>query len=192
MGLGFYSVAGLAGAVLYVIHQIPVKTVLFLVGGLVEDTTGTGALYRLGGLVRRAPVIAALFTLPALSLAGVPPFSGFLAKLALVQAGLSGEHYLVIAAGLAAGVLTLFSMSKIWAGVFWGVPDDPVPALADPDGPRLGAGTVMTVATAAMVAVTLVIPLYAGPVWQLSERAGEQLLDREGYATAVFGNGEAP
>jgi multicomponent Na+:H+ antiporter subunit D len=186
MGLALYSAAGLAGAVLYVVHQIPVKAVLFLVGGLVEETTGSGALHRLGGMVRRAPVIAVLFILPALSLAGIPPFSGFLAKLALVQAGLTGQQYLVVAAALAAGVFTLFSMSKIWAGVFWGTPDDPVPALVDPDGPPLAARPLMTWATAGMVAVTLVIPAFAGPVWELCERAGEQLLDRQGYATAVF------
>jgi multicomponent Na+:H+ antiporter subunit D len=191
MGLGFYSVAGLSAAVLYVLHQIPVKTVLFLVGGLVEETTGSGALYRLGGLVRRAPVIAVLFVIPALSLAGMPPFSGFLAKLALIQAGMSGEHYAVVAAALLAGVFTLFSMSKIWAGVFWGIPDDPVPVLADAQSPRLRAPVVMTAATAAMVAVSLVIPAFAGTVWELSERAGEQLLDRQGYATAVF-EGSSP
>jgi multicomponent Na+:H+ antiporter subunit D len=186
MGLGFYTAAGLSAAVLYVIHQIPVKTVLFLVGGLIEDTTGTGALRRLGGLVRRAPLIAVLFLLPALSLAGVPPFSGFLAKLSLLQEGLREQHYVVIGASLVAGVLTLFSMSKIWAGVFWGTPDEPLPAWFSGDAPPLRAGRLMTAATTAMVAVTLVVPLFAGTVWDLCSRAGDQLLDRQGYATAVF------
>lgn len=54
-----------------VIHYLPVRTALFLVGGLVEETTGTGAL---GGLIRRIPLVAALFLLAALSLAGLPPF----------------------------------------------------------------------------------------------------------------------
>ena len=191
MGIGLYSVAGLSGAVLYVVHHIPVKTALFLVGGLVEETTGTGALRRLGGLVRRAPFIAVLFIPPALSLSGIPPFSGFLAKLALIQAGMAQAQYLVVAASLAAGVLTLFSMSKIWAGVFWGRPDDPVPALVEVEGPALRAAPLMTVATAAMLGVTLVVPVFAGSVWDLSVRAAEQLLDRQGYAAAVF-EGSSP
>jgi multicomponent Na+:H+ antiporter subunit D len=74
-GLGLYTVAGLAGAILFVVHQIPVKTALFLVSGMVEQTTGTAALRRVGGLIRRMPVAAALFLLAALSLAGLPPFS---------------------------------------------------------------------------------------------------------------------
>ncbi|MCB0996169.1 MAG: Na+/H+ antiporter subunit D [Acidimicrobiales bacterium] len=186
MGLAFYTVAGLAGAVLYVVHHIPVKTVLFLVGGLVENTTGTGALHRLGGLVRRAPVIAVLFAIPALSLAGMPPFSGFLAKLSLVEAGIEAEAYAVVAASLVASLLTIFSMSKIWAGVFWGRPDDPPPALAT-DGPTLRAPWAMTAATAAMVGLTLVVPLFAGTVYDLAERAAVDLLDSTAYVEAVGG-----
>ena len=189
MGLGLYSVAGLAAAVLYVLHTIPVKTVLFLIAGLVEDTTGTGALRRLGGLVRRAPMIAGLFVVAALTLAGLPPFSGFLAKLALVRAGLGAEHYAVVAASLVGSALTLFAMSKIWAGAFWGTPADPVPALVDADGPRLKAAPLMTAATAAMVLATLAIPVFGSALWDLSERAGAQLLDPQGYAAAVFGAG---
>src|SRR5690606_18723293 len=86
MGLGLFTVAGLAGAVIYIVHHIVVKTSLFLVAGLVEQRTGTGHLDELTGLRRLEPVLGVLFLLPALSLAGIPPFSGFVAKLALAQA----------------------------------------------------------------------------------------------------------
>ena len=178
--------AGLTGAVLYVVHHIPVKTALFLVGGLVEDSTGTGQLHRLGGLVRRAPIFAMLFAIPALSLAGMPPFSGFLAKLSVVQAGLAAEQWAVVAASLVASLLTIFSMSKIWAGVFWGDPDDPPPALADPEGPNLSPPRLMVWSTAAMVAVTLVVPIFGMAVFDLSERAAVDLLDRSAYVEAVL------
>ncbi|MGD9798442.1 MAG: proton-conducting transporter membrane subunit, partial [Acidimicrobiia bacterium] len=89
MGLGLFTVAGMAAAVLYIVHHIVVKTTLFLVAGLIEQRTGTAHLDDLDGLRRLEPALAVLFILPALSLAGIPPFSGFVAKLALVQAGLS-------------------------------------------------------------------------------------------------------
>ncbi|MEM8904726.1 MAG: proton-conducting transporter membrane subunit [Actinomycetota bacterium] len=186
MGLAIYTVAGLAAAVLYIAHQIPVKTVLFLVGGLIEHTTGTAALHRLGGLVRRAPVIAALFAISALSLAGIPPLSGFLAKFSVIQAGLDAERWLLVAASLCAGLLTMFSMSKIWVGVFWGEPDDPPPVLADPDGPPLRPPALMVWSTVAMVAVTLVIPVFGMAAYDLSERAAIDLLNRDAYVQAVF------
>ena len=76
MGLGLFTVAGLAGAVYAIVHHIVVKTTLFLVGGLIEHAGGSSRLHRLGGMVATAPVVAVLFLLPALSLAGIPPFSG--------------------------------------------------------------------------------------------------------------------
>src|SRR5690606_3459416 len=82
-----------------------------------------GHLARLSGLVRLEPVLAVLFLLPALSLAGIPPFSGFVAKLALVQAGFDQQQYAVVAMSLAVSLLTLFSMTKIWANGFWGAPE---------------------------------------------------------------------
>ena len=73
MGLGLFTVVGVAAAVFYVIHHIVVKTALFLVAGLVDHRAGSSRLSSVGGLVRSAPVIAALFAVPALSLAGLPP-----------------------------------------------------------------------------------------------------------------------
>ncbi len=187
MGLGLFTVAGLAGAILFIVHQIPVKTSLFLVGGLVEQREGTGVLTRVGGLVRTAPVLAALFALAALSLAGLPPFSGFVAKLALVEAGTGSGAYTIVAVSLVASVLTLLSMTKIWTGVFWGEPDDPVPdhevASISPAGRWL-----TTSATAAAVGLTLAIALAAGTLYEWSSVAAEQLLDPTTYATAVLGS----
>ena len=86
MGLGLFTVAGLAAAVYAIVHHIVVKTTLFLVGGLVEHTGGSSRLNRLGGMVATAPVIAVLYLLPALSLAGIPRSPGFAAKFGLFAA----------------------------------------------------------------------------------------------------------
>jgi multicomponent Na+:H+ antiporter subunit D len=185
-GLGLFTVAGLAGAIFFVFHQIPVKTCLFLVNGLVEYMARTAALHSLGGLLRRAPFVAAMFMLAALSLAGLPPFSGFVGKLALVQAGFRAEAWAVTAVSLLVSLLTLFSMTKIWAGVFWGEPDEP-PPLDYRDQERLQTPALMNVATAALVALTLAIALFAQPIWTLCERAAVELLDpRTSYIQAVL------
>lgn len=187
MGLGFYTVAGLAGAVFFILHQIVVKTVLFLVGGLVEHATGTGRLDRLGGLLHSAPLIAVLFLVSAMSLAGIPPLSGFIAKLALVQAGLGAEQFLIVGVSLAVSFLTMFSMLKVWAGVFWAAPDT-APETNDPIGPRrLRFPRSMVWSTAALVLVTLGFVLAAEPLYHLSERTAFALLDPAPYISAVLG-----
>jgi multicomponent Na+:H+ antiporter subunit D len=185
-GLGLFSVAGVAGAIFFVTHQIVVKTSLFLVGGLVEDAAGTGALHRIGGLQRRAPAIAALFMLAALSLAGIPPFSGFVAKLSLVEAGLELDLYAIVAVSLAASVLTLFSMLKIWGGVFWGEPDEEPPRPLGGPTHRLRSPRLMLGATTAVVGLSLAIAVAAGPIFDLSQRAAASVVDPTTYVDAVL------
>jgi multicomponent Na+:H+ antiporter subunit D len=185
LGLGLFTLSGLAAAVFFVLHQIPVKASLFLVGGLVEHDAGSTKLSKIGGLVRRVPIAAALFLIAALSLAGVPPLSGFVGKLALVSAGLDAREYTIIAVSLVVSVGTLFSMVKIWNGVFWGTAEEPTPAIAA--GEAVHTPALMTAATVALVGLTVAIALAAGPIYALCERAAADLLDPTAYLTAVRG-----
>lgn len=182
MGLGLFTVAGVAGAVLFLVHQIPVKTVMFLAGGLIEDDQGTSTLSRIGGLATSRPVIAVLFALPALSLAGLPPFSGFVAKLALVDAGVASGAWVIVTVSLVGSILTLLSMTKIWLGAFWGETTAPaVPASST------RSVTIMQSAAGIAVAGTIAVAVVAGPLWNVSERIAADLLDRAPYITAVLG-----
>jgi multicomponent Na+:H+ antiporter subunit D len=177
MGLGMFTEVGLAAAILYISHHIIVKTGLFLVGGLVETEYGSGGLDRVGGLLHRRPIVAVLFIPLALSLAGVPPFSGFVAKLALVQEGVAQGRGVIVAVSLAVGMLTLFSMTKIWAAAFWGTPKD--------TSGQSKQG--MVAATAVVVTLSLGVALFAQPIAELSARAAGELVDPAGYVAAVLG-----
>lgn len=183
-GLGLFSVAGIAGAVFFLVHQMPIKTVLFLVGGLIEDDQHHSSLERMGGLAGRKPFLALLFALAALSLAGIPPFSGFVAKLALIDAGIASAEYAVTAVALAVSILTLLSMSKIWIGGFWGTPTRPSP---DSDRRTSASATrIMYGATAALIGVTLFIALSAGSIWDMAESIANDLLDPTVYISEVL------
>jgi len=184
-GMALFTVAGIAAAVFYMVHHIIVKTTLFLVGGLIEETTGTGALNRMGGLVHSSPFLAGLFLLPALSLAGIPPLSGFVAKLSLVQAGLDAGAFLTVGVSLAVSLLTLFSMTKIWAGVFWGKPDLVDETDNSPKSirqlPKLMIGP-----TLGLVVVSLAFVVGAGAIYEIGLRAGEIAADPSVYIEAVL------
>ncbi|MBI1735388.1 MAG: Na+/H+ antiporter subunit D [Candidatus Rokubacteria bacterium] len=180
MGLGLYTPLALAGSVFYIVHHIIVKTNLFLVAGAVHRLRGTYHLEPLGGLYRDHAGLAVLFLIPALSLAGMPPLSGFVAKLSLVRAGLEAERYLIVAVALGTGLLTLVSMTKIWAEAFW----KPGPAAARP-GPALRTPALL-IPMAALAAITLALGLAAEPIFALSTRAAEQLLDPSRYVEAVL------
>ena len=188
-GLALYTLAGVAGAVFYIVHHILVKTTLFLVAGLVERAGGSSRLSAVGGMVRSAPFVAVLFAIPALSLAGLPPFSGFVAKFALLDAGVAAHQWVVVGVALAVSALTLFSMTKIWSGAFWGIPEHPPTNIADPSLRSRGS-LVMIGATGLSAATTLAVTIAAGPLWELSLRAGADLLDPAGYIDAVLGGGQ--
>lgn len=185
-GLGLFTVAGIAGAVFYIVHHIIVKTALFLVTGLVAHRAGSSRLSEVGGLVRDAPVIAVLFAVPALSLAGLPPFSGFLAKFALADAGIASASWVAVGASLAVGLCTLFSMSKIWGGVFWGVPDEQ-PASVPRTEHRLGAPLLMLAPTAVLALASIAVSLFAGELYDVAHRAAVDLTDPSSYVDAVLG-----
>ncbi len=181
MGLGLFTPLALAGSVFYIIHHIIVKTNLFLVSGLAQRFGGSFELKKLGGLYERRPVLAALFLIPAFSLAGMPPLSGFFAKFLLVKAGLDVGAYTIVAISLAVSLLTLYSMTKIWAEAFW----KPAPKAAAPR-PRKPAGAALWAPAISLAALTLAVAVAAGPVFELSRTAAEQLLDPQYYIRAVL------
>ncbi|MGY1671138.1 Na+/H+ antiporter subunit D [Geodermatophilus sp. SYSU D00710] len=127
-GIALGTAAGLAGAVFYVAHHIAIQTTLFLVAGLVERQGGTTSVNRLGGLARRAPLLAALFFVPAMNLAGIPPLSGFIGKLGLLQAGVaegSAPAFTLVAGGVVTSLLTLLAVARVWTRAFWRPPSQP-------------------------------------------------------------------
>jgi multicomponent Na+:H+ antiporter subunit D len=130
VGVALMTPLALAGAVLYIVHHIVVKANLFLVAGAMRQAGGSFALARLGGLWASRPMLGLMFLIPALSLAGIPPLSGFWSKLVVIRSGLEAEAYLLAGAALAVGLLTLYSMIKIWNEAFWKAAPGPAPAPA--------------------------------------------------------------
>lgn len=184
VGLALMTPLAIAGSVLYVIHHIVVKANLFLVAGAMRQLGGSFALKRMGGLWAGWPLLGLAFLVPALSLAGIPPLSGFWGKLAVIRASLEAEAWLLAFVALGVGLLTLYSMIKIWNEAFWKAPPEPLPA----SGPWDMTRRLATFAPIALLCgVTLLIGLWTEPFAAFSLAAAEQLLNREGYIAAVLG-----
>ncbi len=188
LGLGLFSPLALAGAIFYIVHHILVKTCLFFVSGLAWRLRGTYELERLGGFYGTHPGLCAVFAVPALSLAGLPPLSGFFAKLVLVQASLEMGHYMLALVALGVSLLTLYSMSKIWTLAFW------QPAADTPQSPRIAPhrsrGWLLAGAPAVVFAgLSIALGLGAGPFLEVCRQAAGQLLDPQEYIAAVLASG---
>ena len=136
LGIAVGGVDGVSGTIFYVVHHITVQTALFLVVGLVERRAGSTSLLRIGGLARMAPLLALLFFVPAMNLAGIPPFSGFIGKVGLLQATIELDTPLglvLVAGGVVTSLLTLYAVAKTWSIVFWRTPAEAHEALVELD-----------------------------------------------------------
>ena len=181
LGLALATPAAMLGAIFYLFHHIIVKANLFLIAGAARRMTGSEELKQIGGLYAARPLLAVLFLIPALSLAGIPPLSGFWAKFLIVTASLDLQAWLITFAALAVGLLTLYSMSKIWLEAFW---------KPHPDGPDAVMGrvpTAMMIPIAGLAILTICIGLGAGLFVDAALVATEQILDPQAYIEAVLG-----
>jgi multicomponent Na+:H+ antiporter subunit D len=205
LGVSLGTAAGTAAAIYYIVHHIVVQTTLFLAAGLIERVGGSTSITKLGGLLTAAPVIAVLYLVPALNLGGIPPFSGFLGKLALFEASAAQGTplaYLLIGAGALVSLLTLYALVRVWNMAFWRsrsevadydstlldnvseAPNAPV-MQATRTAPRL-----MVTATAGMVVVSLGLTVFAGPLYGIAARAGADLEGPSFYVDTVFPGGD--
>jgi len=186
-GLALFTVSGIAATIFFMVHVMAAKGALFVVSALAHFLRGTSDLKKLGALAETRPALAWLFALPALSLAGLPPFSGFIGKLALIRAGLEAETYLLVAVSLCVSILTLYSMTKIWNEAFWKpVPDSQAGPLVEQ---RLSVRRVLGVAVpgVAMALFSVGLSVFAQPCLEMAHAIAAQLMNPAGYVTAVLG-----
>ena len=196
MGIGIAITAGVAlhsrelavaGSIFFIVHNMVVKCCLFLCGGLMAEHAGDDDLDKIGGLLRRAPWLATLFLIAALSLAGLPPLSGFFGKWILVTQGLSGGFYVVTGLAIATSLLTLLSMLKIWSYGFWSPPSGA--HVSNPQARPHTAGGIAAVAL--LVAVALSMGLGAQAYLNVSIAAAKTVVDARPYVAAVLGEEHA-
>ncbi|MEV7632815.1 Na+/H+ antiporter subunit D [Microbacterium sp. NPDC089318] len=189
-GLAIATEDAIGATVYYIVHHIVVQTTLFLAVGLIERKAGSTSILRVSGLMKAAPLLAVLYFVPAINLGGLPPFSGFIGKVALFEAAASVGTPLMIVlifGGILTSLLTLYALMRAWNLAFWREDDGAAendgrieylgnaPA-ADEQGEKREIPAIMTYATAGMVAVTVALTVFAGPLYALCDRIGTGLL----------------
>lgn len=181
LAIGFYTPVAFAATIFYMVHHIIVKASLFLTTSGVISLLGTDHLKRTGGLWKSHPWLGLSFLFFAFSLAGLPPLSGFWAKLWILMEGLHLGFYFLVAVSLVASVLTLASMLKIWFGAFW----QPLPEGSEVTpggrvpGPLVLALLLMTVVSAGVV-------IGVRPLWEASHLAALELMNPALYIEPVL------
>jgi multicomponent Na+:H+ antiporter subunit D len=181
-GLAIYTPLALAAGIFYVVHNIVVKSALVFAGGIAERVGGSGMLGDVRGIAKTHPWVAAGFFIPAVALAGLPPFSGFWGKLFLIVAGFQVEAWAATTIAVFVSLFTLSSMMKIWTYTFWG----PVQGQRDP---AIGHDRGMLGGTLLLAGLAVAMGIFAAPLLLFCMEASTQLLAVTPYVDAVLGAG---
>ncbi|AQX53378.1 Na+/H+ antiporter subunit D [Priestia flexa] len=178
-GITLTTPAGIEGAIYYLIHDMIIKAALFLLGGAIIAITGTSKLKEMGGLIQRHPQLGWMFFVAVVSLAGIPPLSGFVGKFLLVQGGLESQSYTFVIVLLVSSLMVLYSAMKIFMNCFWRAPK-----LTEEQ--EKGSTKGMLYPSAILLAISIFLGLGAEVVFPYISMAAETLMDPSIYIESVL------
>ncbi|MFD2035337.1 proton-conducting transporter membrane subunit [Belliella marina] len=188
-GLGIYTELAILGAIFYLIHDIIVKTNLFLISGLIFKLKGTLNIEKLGGIYKKYPKYSLLIAIPLFSLVGIPPLSGFWAKLFLIQGGYLEGQYTLVGFILLGSFLTLWVIAKLWSEVFWKEAGDLPKKINVKYFKELKPlkQWAMIIPIVILTIISLYIGLAAEHIIVLSKQISSELMNPSAYIEAVLG-----
>ncbi len=187
-GLGMMTELAITGAIFYLIHDIMVKTNLFMVSGVIYKIKANHNIRKLGDFYADHPKLSLLFAIPLFSLVGIPPLSGFWPKLSLISEGWITQNYTMIAAILFSSFITLFVIVKLWGEVFWKTGEKLPEVRNFPYFNQLSKirKTQMVAPIVMLSIVSLYLGFGAGNIQSLAEKIAFELLDNQEYINTVL------
>lgn len=183
-GAALNTASSLAGTVFYMTQSMIVTAVMFMCCGLMEKHAGSDDLTRIGGLLKKDTYLGVVTFIAAMSLAGLPPLSGFFGKLLIVREGWMDGQTIVTIASLVAGALTILAVLRVWGLGMWGPSD--AATESDPSQVRREQRPAYAAITG-LTAVAVLMGFVAQPLMNYSEQAGIQLASPNAYIEAVLG-----
>ena len=181
------------GAIVYMIHHMVTIGALILLVGAAEHVYRSDRLGRLTDLWHRERPLAVLMVLAIAALVGLPPTSGLVGKLEVLDAALdpgTGWGIVTVVVVLVGSLIGLVAMLRLWRGIMW---RDAAPDGDDDDTattrPRIPLR--LLVPGGALVAVSVAMFLGYGEVAPEIDRAVDGLVDTTSYVQAVLGGPDA-
>ncbi|QOY36816.1 Na+/H+ antiporter subunit D [Anaerobacillus isosaccharinicus] len=184
-GLASFTSAALVGSIYYLVHDMIIKALIFLLGGTMILVSGTGKLTEMSGLIRNHPGLGWMFFIAALSLSGIPPLSGFVGKVYISQGTFEANLYWLGAVGLITSLLVLYSIMKVFMNGFWGE------TLLSKEMEK-GSTKGLLLPIGFLTVITIALGLGAEGIYIYVEQAANALLSPELYINAVFGGNPIP
>ena len=205
VGVAQFRQPGMAAGIWYMIHSTLAAGALFLTVDLIGARRQGGSLWlRPLPPIAQGGIVAALFFAAAIGVAGLPPLSGFLGKIAILQATRQADgEVLIWTVILVTSLFAIVGLGRAGSVIFWKSaavedaapplatsahprrqlvePDEEIQNLADAPSPALAL-----TATAALVAGMAALTVFAGPVMDYATATARQLADPAPYVESVL------
>ncbi|MDQ0229783.1 Na+/H+ antiporter subunit D [Metabacillus malikii] len=178
-GVAANTETAIEGSIYYLVHDMIIKGALFFIVGTIIAITGTSNLRKMSGLIASHPFLGWLFFIASLSLAGIPPLSGFVGKLKIVQGGFEAGEYTIALIVLLSSLLVLYSVMKIFINGFWG---EPIKDFK----PKVGSIKGMLIPTVMLIALSIGYGFGVEWLSPYITQAADTLLDPSIYIQAVL------
>src|SRR5699024_2022482 len=180
VGFSMMDPEGTLGGMYYLIHDMIIKAALFLLVGFIIYRTGKNDAEDIGDLLDHYPIMGCTFFIAGLSLAGVPPFSGFFGKLYIVESAFQNDHVIAAIIVLLSSLVVLYSVVRIFIKVFWGEARTNY-KLNDIKYDKLAFAAV------SLVIVSIIFGLSADALYPIFEMAAETFYDPSVYSNYLTG-----
>jgi multicomponent K+:H+ antiporter subunit D len=191
IAVGLFDGPGTTAALSYLVHSTLTGAALFLLVDVISQRRGQ-QLERLepAPAIANETLLGAMFFLGAIAMVGMPPLSGFIGKLLILDATRQAPQApLIWAVMLGASLLMMIGYARAGSMIFWNN-SEPVPSAggaAVAKAPGLtGITLVPLVVIALLLAATAALSLGAGPFTRAFAATSDQLLDKAGYVRAVL------
>ncbi|OZI11332.1 Na+/H+ antiporter subunit D [Bacillaceae bacterium SAS-127] len=178
-GISLATEEAFQGTIFYLIHDMIIKAALFLLIGVMIKITGTSNLRKMGGLIKKYPLLGWTFLVAAFGLAGIPPLSGFVGKFLIVRAAFAEGAYVGALIVLLSSLFVLYSVIKIFMNGFWKAPQDY-------PGEEKQPVHFLWMPGAILVVVSICYGVGAEGMYPLISQATEALIDPTIYIDAVL------
>lgn len=178
-GVSVMTRQSLEGAVFYLIHDMLIKAALFLLIGVMIGIAGSSRLKDMGGMIKDYPLLGWTYFIAALSLAGIPPLSGFIGKLLIVRGGFEAGDLVGPFVVLISSLLVLYSVMQIFIRGFWGSPKTYT-------GPKRHLTKQLLAPALVLVTMTVLYGVATEAVRPFISQAVDPLVDPSIYIQAVL------
>lgn len=188
-GIGMFTLTALTGAIFYLIHDIILKTNLFLITGVIRLMNGSVNMNHLGNMYKDYPKISFVFAIVFFSLVGIPPLSGFWPKINLLTAAFEQQQYIYAIGLIFASFITLYVIIRIWAKAFWKEKTSTLDRLTNNfEGKTLVEKTYLIAPIVILMLITCYFGFFAQNIYEISSKIANQMIDKTDYINAVFGH----